>query len=109
MIDFRFISIIKLIKHFTFAVNQENFEINLRVKRVLTDYNRNLSRATDKDVIIFFFGVGISDDGNDRYTVESGYEIKQRRTLTCYAKNELLIDNGIQKCIRILIKGESFL
>ena len=56
-----------------------------------------------------FFGVGISDDGNDRYTVESGYEIRQRRTLTCYAKNELLTDNGIQKCIRILIKGESFL
>ena len=54
MIDFRFISIIKLIKHFTFAVNQENFEINLRVKRVLTDYNKNLSRATDKDGIIFF-------------------------------------------------------
>lgn len=90
-------------------MNQENCEINLRVKRVLTDYNKNLSRATDKDGIIFFFGVGISDDGNDRYTVESGYEIRQRRTLTCYAKNELQIDNGIQKCIRILIKGESFL
>ena len=58
MIDFRFISIIKLIEHFTFAVNQENFEINLRVKRVLTDYNKNLSRATDKDGIVFFFGVG---------------------------------------------------
>lgn len=108
MIDFRFISIIKLINHFTFAVNQENCEINLRVNRVLTDYNKNLSRATDRHGVIFF-GVGISDDGNDRYTVESGYEIRQRRTLTCYAKNELLIDNGIQKCIRILIKGESFL
>ena len=55
MIDFRFISIIKLIKHFTFAVNQENCEINLWVRRVLTDYNKNLSRATDKDGINFFF------------------------------------------------------
>ena len=54
VIDFRFISIIKLIKHFTFAVNQENCEINLRVRRVLTDYNKNLSRATNKDGIIFF-------------------------------------------------------
>ena len=53
VIDFRFISIIKLIKHFTFAVNQENCEINLRVRRVLTDYNKNLSRATNKDGIIF--------------------------------------------------------
>ena len=53
MIDFRFISIIKLIKHFTFAVNQENCEINLRVNRVMTDYNKNLSRATDKDGVIF--------------------------------------------------------
>ena len=77
MIDFRFISIIKLINHFTFAVNQENCEINLRVNRVLTDYNQNLSRATDRDGVIFF-GVGISDDGNDRYTVESGYEIKTK-------------------------------
>ena len=67
MIDFRFISIIKLIKHFTFAVNQENCEINLRVRRVLTDYNKNLSRATNKDGIIYFFGEGISDDGNDQF------------------------------------------
>ena len=55
VIDFRFISIIKLIKHFLFAVNQENCEINLRVRRVLTDYNKNLLRATDKDGIIFVF------------------------------------------------------
>ena len=54
VIDFRFISIIKLIKHFTFAVNQENCEINLRVRRVLTDYNKDLLRETDKDGIIFF-------------------------------------------------------
>ena len=67
MIDFRFISIIKLIKHFIFAVNQENCVINLRVRRVLTDYNKNLLRATDKDgIIFFFFGEGISDDGNDQ-------------------------------------------
>ena len=66
MIEFRFISIIKLIKHFTFAVNQENCEINLRVRRVLTDYNKDLLRETDKDGIIFFFGEGMSDDGNDQ-------------------------------------------
>ena len=70
VIDFRFISIIKLIKHFTFAMNQENCEINLWVRRVLTDYNKNLSRATDKDGInFFFFGEGISDDGNDQIYV----------------------------------------
>ena len=69
MIDFRFISIIKLIKHFTVAVNQENCEINLRVRRVLTDYNKNISRATNKDGIISFFGEGISDDGNDQIYV----------------------------------------
>ena len=36
-------------------MNQENCEINLWVRRVLTDYNKNLSRATDKDGINFFF------------------------------------------------------
>ena len=36
-------------------MNQENCEINLRVRRVLTDYNKNLLRATDKDGIIFVF------------------------------------------------------
>ena len=50
-------------------MNQENCEINLRVRRVLTDYNKNLSRATNKDGIIFFFGEGISDDGNDQIYV----------------------------------------
>ena len=36
-------------------MNQENCKINLWVRRVLTDYNKNLSRATDKDGINFFF------------------------------------------------------
>ena len=52
--DFRFISIIKLIKRFTFAVNQENCKINLRIERVLIDYKNYLSRATDEDGIVFF-------------------------------------------------------
>ena len=36
-------------------MKQENREINLRVQRVLTDYNKHLSRATDMDCIVFFF------------------------------------------------------
>ena len=36
------------------------------MRRVLTDYNKDLLRETDKDGIIFFFGEGMSDDGNDQ-------------------------------------------
>ena len=53
-LDFKFILIIKLIKRFTFAVNQENCKINLRIERVLIDYKNYLSRATDEDGIVFF-------------------------------------------------------
>ena len=51
-------------------MNQENCEINLGVERVLTDYNKYLSRATDKDgiSIIIFFEKEIVD-GNDRINV----------------------------------------
>ena len=51
-------------------MNQENCEINLGVERVLTDYNKYLSRATDKDgiSIIIFFEKEI-EDGNDRINV----------------------------------------
>ena len=57
---FKTILIIKQIKRFTFARNQENREINLEVERILIDYNEYLSRATEEDVIyiyiyIFFF------------------------------------------------------
>ena len=59
---FKTILIIKQIKRFTFAMNQENREINLEVERILIDYNEYLSRATEEDVIyiyiyiyIFFF------------------------------------------------------
>ena len=57
---FETILIIKQIKRFTFAMNQENREINLEVERILIDYNEYLSRATEEDVIyiyiyIFFF------------------------------------------------------
>ena len=51
-LDFRFILIIKLIKRFTFAVNQANFKINLGIERVLIDYKNYLSRATDGDGIV---------------------------------------------------------
>ena len=53
-LDFRFIFIIKLIKRFTFAVNQANWKINLEIERVLIDCNNYLSRATDEDGIVFF-------------------------------------------------------
>ena len=53
-LDFRFILIIKLIKRFTFAVNQANFKIKLGIERVLIDYKNYLSRATDGDGIVFF-------------------------------------------------------
>ena len=43
----------KLIKRFTFAMNQENCEINLVVERALIDYNKYISRATDEDGIVF--------------------------------------------------------
>ena len=42
-------------------MNQENRELNLRVERVLIDYNKHLSRATDElgwycfFVLFFFF------------------------------------------------------
>ena len=51
-------------------MNQENCEINLGVERVLTDYNKYLSRVTDKDGIstIIFFEKEIVD-GNDRINV----------------------------------------
>ena len=51
-------------------MNQENCEINLGVERVLTGYNKYLSRATDKDgiSIIFFFEKEIVD-GNDQINV----------------------------------------
>ena len=57
---FKTILIIKQIKRFTFAMNQENREINLEVERILIDYNEYLSRATEEDVIyiyiyIYFF------------------------------------------------------
>ena len=49
-------------------MNQENCEINLRVQRVLTDYNKRLSRATDMDYIVFFFfEEGLSDDSDQIY------------------------------------------
>ena len=44
----------KLIKRFTFAMNQENCEINFEVERALIDYNKYISRATDEDGIVFF-------------------------------------------------------
>ena len=52
-------------------MNQENCEINLGVERVLTDYNKYLSRATDKDgiSIIFFFFEKEIVDGNDQINV----------------------------------------
>ena len=52
---FKTILIIKQIKRFTFAMNQENREINLEVERILIDYNEYLSRATEEDVIYIFF------------------------------------------------------
>ena len=51
-------------------MNQENREINLRVQRVLTDYNKHLSRATDMDCIVFFFFFfeeELSDDSDQIY------------------------------------------
>ena len=53
--DTRFytILIMKLIKRFTFAMNQENCEINLEGERALADYNKYISRATDEDGIVF--------------------------------------------------------
>ena len=52
-------------------MNQENREINLRVQRVLTDYNKHLSRATDMDCIasssFFFFEEELSDDSDQIY------------------------------------------
>ena len=48
-------------------MNQENREINLRVQRVLTDYDKHLSRATDMDYIVFFFEEGLSDDSHQIY------------------------------------------
>ena len=52
---FKTILIIKQIKRFTFAMNQENREINLEVERILIDYNEYLSRATEEDVIYIYF------------------------------------------------------
>ena len=72
---FKTILIIKQIKRFTFAMNQENREINLEVERILIDYNEYLSRATEEDVIyiyiyIFFFFFFFSEkelvDGSDQ-------------------------------------------
>ena len=53
-------------------MNQENCEINLGVERVLTGYNKYLSRATDKDgisIISFFFFEKEIVDGNDQINV----------------------------------------
>ena len=54
-------------------MNQENREINLRVERVLIDYNKHLSRATDELGwhCFFFFGGGGEElvDGNDKISV----------------------------------------
>ena len=57
-------------------MNQENREINLRVERVLIDYNKHLSRATDElgwhcfFVFFFFWGGGEElVDGNDKISV----------------------------------------
>ena len=52
---FKTILIIKQIKCFTFAMNQENRGINLEVERILIDYNEYLSRATEEDVIYIYF------------------------------------------------------
>ena len=65
--DFRFILFIKLIKRFTFAVNQENCKINLGIERVLIDYKNYLSRATDEDGIVFFQKELV--DGSDQICV----------------------------------------
>ena len=51
-LDFKFILIIKLIKRFTFAVRIARY--NLGIERVLIDYKKYLSRATDEDGIVFF-------------------------------------------------------
>ena len=53
------ILIIKQIKRFTFAINQENREINLEVERILIDYNEYLSRATEEDVIYIYIYIYI--------------------------------------------------
>ena len=51
-LDFKFILIIKLIKRFTFAVRIARY--NPGIERVLIDYKKYLSRATDEDGIVFF-------------------------------------------------------
>ena len=56
---FKTILIIKQIKRFTFAMNQENREINLEVERILIDYNEYLSRATEEDVIYIYIHIYI--------------------------------------------------
>ena len=55
-------------------MNQENRELNLRVERVLIDYNKHLSRATDElgwhcFFVFFFFSEKELVDGNDKISV----------------------------------------
>ena len=55
-------------------MNQENREINLRVERVLIDYNKHLSRATDElgwhcFFLFFVFFEEELEDGNDKISV----------------------------------------
>ena len=52
-------------------MNQENRELNLRVERILIDYNKHLSRATDElewHCFVFFFEKELVD-GNDKISV----------------------------------------
>ena len=53
-------------------MNQENREINLRVERVLIDYNKHLSRVTDElgwHCFFFFFFEEELEDGNDKISL----------------------------------------
>ena len=59
--------VIKLIKRFTFAVNQVNCKINLGIERVLIDYKNYSSRTTDEDGIVFFQKE--LEDGSDQIYV----------------------------------------
>ena len=48
-------------------MNQENCKINLGIERVLIDYKKYLSRATDEDGIVFFQKELV--DGSDQICV----------------------------------------
>ena len=54
-------------------MNQENREINLRVERVLIDYNKHLSRVTDElgwdCFVLFCFFEEELEDGNDKISL----------------------------------------